>query len=163
MTSTPCTLAGTSSWSLIFCFLFPAKEAERAPNPACPVQTRGSFLLNIYPQTSCFYSSYTARAFQGLRVAIVRGDGASLPKRWTLGFEENQNLGGFIFGFDWEDLMHRFSSCCSNGSWCSKMHQTSISQSNWQFGEAGIWEYVEDKFRIIKMIKLHEEHLEKDK
>lgn len=100
MTSTPCTLAGTSSWSLIFCSLFPAREAARAPNPARPVQSRGGFLPNGCPQTSRFCSSYTARASQGLPVAIVRGDGASLATRWTLGLEENQNLGGFVFGFD---------------------------------------------------------------
>lgn len=41
-----------------------------------------------------------ARGYQGLPVAIVRGDGASLPKRWTLGSEGKHNPSCCILGFD---------------------------------------------------------------
>lgn len=90
-----------SQWSPLpdsgFCFLFLARKGCKSSLPTRSATASHPVSLPTLP---IFTLNNRARGYQGLPVAIVRGDGASLPKRWTLGSKGKHNLSCCIWGFD---------------------------------------------------------------
>lgn len=95
-----CNLPGASSQTLIFLLSVSRERGQEGCKCSLPSGSAAAshpvslHTLPIFTLNNC------AQGYQGLPVAIVRGDGASLLKRWTLGSEAKHNSSCCILEFD---------------------------------------------------------------